>query len=232
MFYSSYLWLILEFVRWYETCKCDKCAKKIKKPGRGQILFLSTVSICVVSHARNWHYIGWSDPAGSWETLPPILLSLCRLQTEPGGSAFRCRLTPQDLLCQRLPQVGVLCSNNSPFQEQRGKPCQTGWTGENSHLCWLHVLTSVNFHWNFFTVSGSRLPTVLPAGCRYSQQKWVSQKLCKIFDNSIHSKWFHKEALWVLCYLFFFQGSTESIRVTSCDRNYHVECYRPGVNLI
>ncbi|XP_039461323.1 LIM domain-containing protein 1 isoform X1 [Oreochromis aureus] len=28
------------------------------------------------------------------------------------------------------------------------------------------------------------------------------------------------------------EGSTESIRVTSCDRNYHVECYRADVNLI
>lgn len=80
----------------------------------------------------------------------------------------------------------------------------------------------VQFRWDFFVVSGSCLPAVVPAGCRYCLQRWSPTSV-----NNLSFRHFTHVFLVQL-----FQGSAESVRVASCNKYYHVECYGGEVSLI
>lgn len=199
------VWDYLNFLLQYSGCHpcpevCDTCG----------FLILDLVSLHSFAAYENkcmWLRAYFVPPgcAGPWEVLPPVLLPLHRLQTEPGGSAVCCRLTRQGLLRQRLPQVSFeLLQHNKAFKSHRQKDqtqaCQTGYSR--------HTVS----HTLVFMVSGSRLPAVLPADHWYCQQRWPAAKWNKFLRK--------------VCDGFrLFQGSTESIRVVSFNRNYHVKCW-------
>lgn len=106
----------------------------------------------VTFHHWLWQCVHFASSgfAGSWEVLPPIVLSLCGLQTEPGGSALLCRRRHQSLLCQWLPQVSFsyrTCTTTigqalyfTLQTKDETKPCQTGYTRDKSHIEWLEFL--------------------------------------------------------------------------------------------
>lgn len=142
--YLCCLSLILKFVWWSETFKCDKHAKKNKKSGRGQTIFHITIYIYIymyIAAKKKWlwkhlQYEPWGDDKCEKSSLLPSAWALQRASQNNrcrGRRLMGCEETPT--LWQRDRLTRAHCSGDSLLVVRPNQPWAAMCSRCQSLLC-------------------------------------------------------------------------------------------------